>query len=180
MKKLFLFVLVLALLCASAVAEGIDWASMTDEELTAAIEAAQAELNSRKPVDDSGESIVIKDGTVLFDYEGVTVVVDGDPELTDYGDLQIIKFNAITTNDTDDAMSVNIYDCSVNGWAVSGFGAGEVPAHKKSRDEWEIFATDAAPHSLEDVEECLMSFRLSDSHYDILYQTEESNYSFGE
>lgn len=46
MKKLLAVVLVL-MLFAVALAEGIDWASMTDEEITAIVEAGQAELKSR-------------------------------------------------------------------------------------------------------------------------------------
>ena len=46
MKKLFALVLVL-LLCGSAMAATIDWSSMTDEEINSEIAAAQAELESR-------------------------------------------------------------------------------------------------------------------------------------
>ena len=46
MKKVFALLLVL-MLCGSALAAGIDWASMTDDEINAEIAAAQAELESR-------------------------------------------------------------------------------------------------------------------------------------
>ena len=46
MKKLIALVLVL-LLCGSAMAATVDWSSMTDEEINAEIAAAQAELESR-------------------------------------------------------------------------------------------------------------------------------------
>ena len=46
MKKLIALILVL-LLCSSAMAATIDWSSMTDDEITAEIAAAQAELESR-------------------------------------------------------------------------------------------------------------------------------------
>lgn len=47
MKKLIALFLVL-MLCGAACAESIDWASMTNEEITAQIAAAQAELNGRE------------------------------------------------------------------------------------------------------------------------------------
>ena len=46
MKKLIALILVL-LLCGSAMAATVDWSSMTDEEINAEIAAAQAELESR-------------------------------------------------------------------------------------------------------------------------------------
>ena len=46
MKKLIALVLVL-MLCGSAMAASVDWASMTDEEINNEIAAAQAELESR-------------------------------------------------------------------------------------------------------------------------------------
>lgn len=49
MKKLIALILVL-LLCGAAFAEDIDWSGMTDEEITAQIAAAQAELESRGAV----------------------------------------------------------------------------------------------------------------------------------
>ena len=178
MNKLIVILVALALICASALAEGIDWASMTDEELHAAIEAAQAELDSRAPAEGEGDGIVVKDGAVLFDYEGITVVVEGDPWLKDSGDRQYIYFTAVTTNDSDNDIVLGVEDCSVNGWAAIGYGGGEIPAHKKSRDDWYIYATDAAPSSLADIEECLMSFILFDFDYNVIYQTEISNFSF--
>ena len=46
MKKLITLILVL-LLCSSAMAATVDWSSMTDDEINAEIAAAQAELESR-------------------------------------------------------------------------------------------------------------------------------------
>ena len=46
MKKLIALILVL-LLCSSAMAATVDWSSMTDDEINAEIAAAQTELESR-------------------------------------------------------------------------------------------------------------------------------------
>ena len=46
MKKLIALVLIL-MLCGSAMAATVDWSSMTDDEINSEIAAAQAELESR-------------------------------------------------------------------------------------------------------------------------------------
>lgn len=55
MKRWIALLLVL-MLCGAACAEGIDWTSMTDEEITAQITAAQAELESRGTAPAEGEA----------------------------------------------------------------------------------------------------------------------------
>ena len=47
MKKIVSMLVILALSCGFALAEGIDWASMTEEQISAALEAGQAELEAR-------------------------------------------------------------------------------------------------------------------------------------
>ena len=54
MKKVVSVFAVLVLLWAAGYAETIDWASMTDEEINAVLEAGQAELESRSQTDASG------------------------------------------------------------------------------------------------------------------------------
>ena len=61
MKKLITLILVL-LLCSSAMAATVDWSSMTDDEITAEIAAAQAELESRgitaeEPVEEGHQTL---------------------------------------------------------------------------------------------------------------------------
>ena len=61
MKKLIALILVL-LLCSSALAATVDWSSMTDDEINAEIAAAQAELESRgvvaeEPVEDGYQTL---------------------------------------------------------------------------------------------------------------------------
>ena len=56
MKKLIALFLLVLMLCGVACAEGIDWASMTEEEINAEIAAAQAELESRGAAPAEGEA----------------------------------------------------------------------------------------------------------------------------
>ena len=79
MKKVFVLVLSLVLLCGVALGEGIDWAGMTDDQLQAALDAGQAELISRRKANQADGAVLITDGAVLHDAEGVTVTVEGDP-----------------------------------------------------------------------------------------------------
>ena len=46
MKRILVFIIVL-MLCGTAIAEGIDWTGMTDQEIASEIEKAQAELEKR-------------------------------------------------------------------------------------------------------------------------------------
>lgn len=47
MKKIIALVLVLLMVCGNALASGIDWASMTDSQIIAAMAEAEAELDNR-------------------------------------------------------------------------------------------------------------------------------------
>ena len=55
MKKLIALVLVL-MLCGSALAASVDWSSMTDEEIAAEMAAAQEELDSRGATESAAQS----------------------------------------------------------------------------------------------------------------------------
>ena len=182
MKKLITLTLLLTMmLTMGVVAKEIDWASMTDEEIVAAIEAAQSELNSRTPIENQDGSIVIKDGAILLDHEGLKVTVEGEPWLNDYGDRQYIYFTAVAENNTSEDYVIDFDDCSVNGWTTNGYGFGEVPAGQKKRDDCYIYATDAGISSLEEIEECLMCVKVMEpEYYHEQYKTEVVDYIFTE
>ncbi len=162
MKKLFALVLAMLMICGSAFAE-IDWSSMTDDEIKAAIEAAQAELAARKPADAEDGSIKIEDGLVLFDSNGVTATVKGEPWLQDYGERQYVYFTVVVSNESDIEISLSPDECSCNGWESTGFGTGFLSAGKKTKDDWYFYVTDAEIHSLDEIEEFKFEIFLYDS-----------------
>lgn len=71
MKKLLAVFVSLILLGSMAFAESIDWTSLTDDEITAIIEAGQQELNSRNQ--ENGES----SGGETYHYTDVDVTIVG-------------------------------------------------------------------------------------------------------
>ena len=71
MKKLLAIIITLILLCSVALAESIDWASMTDEEITAILEEGKAELERR-----SGENADSTDSET-YHYSDVDVTIVG-------------------------------------------------------------------------------------------------------
>lgn len=170
MKNVFLVVLAFVLLCGVALGEGIDWASMTDDQLQAALAAGQAELISRKKATQSDGAVLIADGAVLLDAEGVTVTVEGDPWFSDSGDRQYIYFNTVTVNNSDQDMSISFDDCSVNDWACDGYGPTSVPAGKKARDESYIYVTDARISSFDEIYEFSMSIRMYNGYFETVYE----------
>jgi hypothetical protein len=177
MKKVFCIVVCLILVCAIAIAESINWANLSDEEITAIIEAGQAELKQRKATDGENNTI-IKDGTVLIDYEGITVTVEGDPRFDDYGDSQYINFTAVTENSSDTDKGIATDNASVNGWECFSDGPGMISAHKKSRNEFCIYCTDADIHSLDEIEECFIRIYVYDENYHTIYEGETKQYYF--
>lgn len=179
MKRLLAIIVVIILaLGVAAGASGIDWQSMTDEEIMLAIDEAQAEIKQRAGSANNSGGIIVTDGAVLLDYEGLTFTVDGEPWLQDYGDSQYIYFNAVLVNNGSQDYIVSFDDVTVNGWQEVGFGGGEIAAGKKSRSECSFYATDAKLKSLQDIEECLVKVMVMDNDYDILYECEETKYIF--
>ena len=170
MKKVFLVVLAFVLLCGVALGEGIDWAGMTDDQLQAALDAGQAELISRRKSNQADGAVLITDGAVLLDAEGVTVTVEGDPWFSNSGDRQYIYFNTVTVNGSDQEMTVDFDTCSVNDWDCNGYGPGSVPAGKKSRDESYIHVSDAGIASFDEIYEFSMSIRMFNEDFDTVYE----------
>lgn len=177
MKKVFLVVLAFVLLCGVALGEGIDWASMADDQLEAALAAGHAELISRKKANQADGAVLIADGAVLLDAEGVIVTVEGDPWFSDSGDRQYINFNTVTSNSSDHEVTVEFYNCSVNDWACNGYGPSSVPAGKKARDESYIFVTDAGIASFDEIYEFSMSIRMYNGNFDTIYEGPIMNYT---
>lgn len=180
MKRIFAFLL--AILCMVSIpnrilAGEIDWASMTDEEITAAIKEAQAELEARK-LNNNQDIMVIKDGAVLLDHDGLKLTVEGAPWFQDYGDRQYIYFTAVAENNTSEEYVIDFQDCSVNGWMANGYGPSAVAAGQKKRKDCYIYATDAGISGLEEIDEYKMCVIVLDANYHKYYKTDVLNYVF--
>ena len=160
MKKIVTIILALILICSVALSEGIDWASMTDEEITAIIEAGQAELKSRS----GGEPEEI----VIMDYNGLTITASNfhveDTLL--YKDGALV-FDVVIENNTDKSYDITGTDISINGWTVDALIYVDIMAGKKTKDVFKLDLGGADCKSLEDVQEIEFIFNVCDEDFNI-------------
>ena len=156
MKKILALVMVLVcVFCWSfACAEGLDFASMSDEQLQAIIDGAKAELSSRN-------GGVAADG-VLIDQDGVKVYLTGKHEVWGY-DSYYLDLEVVVENNSGKTVSILVDTASVNGWNVYGSGISDTGAGKKQKGSLEVCLTDAEISTYEEVEEIEFNFTIYDS-----------------
>ncbi len=150
--------MILMMLCGACVAEGIDYASLSDDELHLVISKARNELAKRE--------LNAEKDAVLFEQDGVTVYLTGkDSFEEDKYDLEYapLKIGVILINDSDRNIGVNLKNPAVNGWDVSSSLAPSVSANKKAKGVIELNVFDAEITSLDDLEELEVSFELYDT-----------------
>ena len=161
MKKLLAVVLTL-ILCAVALAEGIDWASMTDEEITAIVEAGQAELKSRASAEQT------EGNTYIYSDIEVTIVGYENSELDGQKVLKVlldwknvgerptsISFSGLVIKAYQNGKEVeSVYD-SDNGRSeeyMTGYGGSAYYAFENLDDsEMTIYMSDLFDYGLDDV-----------------------------
>lgn len=125
-----------------ALADGIDFSSMTDEEIQSLIDAGRNVLLER--------SLVADGKTLVFEQEGVSLYLTGDMRLTDSGFLYV---GAILVNDSGTTISLINNACSVNGWMAFMNGIDSVAPSKKASGELQFNVKDTGIAAIEDVEE---------------------------
>ncbi len=154
MKKVLAFLMAVLFACSlcSAVAEGMDFAAMSDDELHALVDGARNELAKRE--------LVAAEDTVLLEQDGVTVYLTGEHEI-DYGGN--LKLQVVVVNDSDKAVDVYMDSASVNGWDVFNIGVGDTSAGKKQKGTFTFGLEDADISTYEEVEEIEMELYLFDS-----------------
>lgn len=156
MKRLFALLLSLLMLCGTCLAEGMDYASMTDEQLHAVIDTARNELVKRE--------LVAAEKTVLFEQDGVTVYMTGDYTIREssISDDVYFKINIVVINDSDRDVGINIVNPSVNGWDVSNAFLSTTTAGKKSKQELTLNVVNAEVKTIEQIEDVEIAFNLYD------------------
>ncbi len=157
MKKVLAAFLALLLLCGSCLAEGLDYASMTDAQLHDIVNAARNELTRRE--------LVAEGKTLLFEQDGVSVYLtsgfEADSIHTDA--WYFMRAGVIVVNDSDINVRVGIESMSVNGWEVSNSGFSSVSPGKKAKDELAFNAADTDITAVEEIETIEITFRLSNA-----------------
>lgn len=156
MKKLCALLLALLLIGSIALAEQLDFASMTDEELNAIISSAQEELNSRNGGDDT---------EYWYNENGITVYPAGATKFTDIGHMY--QYAVAVENNTDKTISLST-DCVVNGWAVMSTGIQDVAPGQSKKDFISMFASDIGVEGEDDVETFDISIEIYDDEYNSL------------
>jgi hypothetical protein len=161
MKKMIVILVSLALICASSLAEGIDWASMTDEELHAAIEAAQAELNGRYNIGSNDLTAEI----VVFNQDGRTLTLSNGREGNYMNYDLCLEFDAVYENNGESNDELVLNECYVNGWDIGALGDFDSrPGHRKM-DTIVIGLDDTDVKSLDEIETIEFVFGYLDEDY---------------
>ena len=158
MKKLFAIILALILLCVCAMAESIDWSSMSDEEIETALAVGQAELNSRKVESDNGT-------IVAYDKDGhkLTLTNMHEGNYINY-DLSLV-FDAVYENNSDGTNELVINGSFVNGWDTGALHSPETTPGHKEKLEIVIGLDDTDIKSFEEIEKIELVFGYMDKNY---------------
>lgn len=146
MKKLLSLILVLLLFIpsTSALASNIDWQSMSDQEITDAINEARIELASRIPDSSDHMTIVNQDGIEV--YLTRQYVVENP-----YADKFDLKLEAVAVNGTDQKVTISDNGSCINGWAVDTSGFYEVPAGRMQKGFITMRLNDANISTFEEI-----------------------------
>ena len=155
MKRFFAILLaVLILLSATmALAEGMDFTSMTDAELYALVNGARNELTKRE--------LVAAENVVIVGQDGITVYMTGNNAINEYS--PVLEMEAVVVNDTEKSISVSVESASVNGWNVYGSGIYETTAGKKQKGVFELYLEDSDATTLEEVEDIEIELYIYDT-----------------
>lgn len=167
MKRVFVLVLVL-MLCAGALADtSIDWKSMSDEEISAIIEAGQAELKSRVAVSDS--AFVVTSGTVLINTNGITVTVSDEPRIF----VDSVCFDVVIENHSEYEARIIINDVKVDGWEEHGVCGGSVGPGMKARETCLIDLSGPQIKTVEEIKDCFLRMKVSAAENGIIFDSGE-------
>lgn len=171
MKKALAVFVALLLICGTCFAEGLDYASMTDAQLHDIVNAARNELTKRE--------LIAAQNTVLCEQDGVQVYLNGKYQLWKSDENVFIELGVIVINDSDKSISINIKECSINGWTTFAMGVSETPAGKKQKGTITIRISDADISTFEEIDDLEIAFQLYNmSEWKIVSNTDVVTVSF--
>lgn len=162
MKKLITALLICVLAAAPAMASGIDWESMTDQEITMALAEGEAVLDARSEAAGSGRPEEI----TFCDYEGLKVVLTGTSMKniwgTDYLNLEYVAENA-----SDMPYHMFAEDAYINDWKVSYvIGTVDLEPGKRSKGAFQLDTTSTGISDVDDVQSIEIQFRVGHTNMD--------------
>ncbi len=167
MKKILAMILVLSLLVPTiALADLPDVSALSDQELKDLIAICSAELRERNTTE--------PEGTLLFDYDGLSVYQTGDAVLTKNGNIEV---PILVINDRSVATSFGIREASCNGWEVTAFTGTALSEKTKRKDTIRISAKDVGLESLDDVESLIFKWTATEGAM-YVYKGEREEHRF--
>lgn len=147
MKRFIAVVMLLSILCTTALAE-MDVQSMTDQDLQQTINQCAEELRKRN-TDESG--------TLIFEQEGLRLYQVGDAYIDKSGR---IKVPVIGYSEIDARISVTPSIVACNGFTVQGYGLTYISPKSAMIGELDFATGDLKLESLDDVFSLIMTFSL--------------------
>ena len=176
-------ILVLLLAC-SAIAE-IDWASMTDEELTTELSNGMTEMMNRgmyvgepeyaaatpepttAPEDKPAKNPNKRTGkATLFDADGVKIIASSFEVISDdwlYETALLVSYTAENNSNKDYEISID--KASINDWEVENTGFVDIGAGHKAKGEFKLKMDDANVTALNEIEKVTFTFSYHNGDY---------------
>ncbi len=150
MKKILSLICVVILLLSSAVASAeFDFHSMSNTELEALIEQAQAELDNRDGVQE-------ENSPVFYDANGIKMYLSGEYKVqwAPMAKADILYLEYIIENNSTHELDIRSMDAYVNGWDIDGISFyAEPKPGKKGKDYMAIKLTPAGISTFEEIKE---------------------------
>lgn len=154
MRKIIGIIFAILLLCSSALAEGLDYSSLTTTELQDIITATSNELLKRTALSD-GKLFIIDEADDLQIY----LTGKGEKNWMGGYDLEIVVINNSSTD-----VTISFDNIVVNGWETDPFitQVQDIGAGKRKKGSLPITLDDAEISSISEVEEVEISFHTFD------------------
>jgi len=162
--SVFTVAMILLSVFSFAMAENLDYSSMTDDELRTVISAATEELNSRQTSDDAPDGALhMVEGTILLNQNDITVTLTGNINSFGSSDSAFMELEAIVENNSSNPIYVNVDGSSINGWEVFGAGIADIGAGKKKKGTFSFMLSDAEISKPEDIEGLEVTFSVANA-----------------
>ena len=172
MKKIIALVLVCLLSVSCAFAEGIDYSSMSEDQLREVIVQARAALAEKEEP--------FNDQCVVFEEDGIRVTITGirsdDRTGWYYIDVTVV-------NKSENDATITFDDLYINGWQTKtgSFSVQKVGAGKNAKDQLTFYklSEEAEITKMEDMQDLSFIIKIVDpSTYKTVTKTEEKTITF--
>lgn len=165
-RSIAAFVLAIVMLLSASLAESVDLAGLSDQELMNLKFRIVAELESRHPVEET--VFHFKDGGpwVLANSDGVKVYLTGRRKYS----MPYYSLEAVFENESGQSLSVWAKDIKLDGWNMSGgLICGTIKSGEKKASEFTFNIEEALLSSFGDMKDLTFSVQTSDESYNTVH-----------